>query len=48
MRKVNFIFFIFTIVLIKSTYKSLLLTKYVQTSTADKKVQFEVLMIKRS
>ncbi|MGL4998279.1 MAG: hypothetical protein ACRCZ0_03945 [Cetobacterium sp.] len=48
MKKISFIFFIFTIVLIKSTYKSLSLIKYVQTSTDDKKVQFEVLMIKRS
>ena len=48
LRKVNFLILIFTIVLIKSTYKSLILTKYVQTSTDDKKIKFEVLMVKRS
>ncbi|MGL5052087.1 MAG: hypothetical protein ACRC5W_00605 [Cetobacterium sp.] len=48
MRKISFLFFIFTVVLIKSTYNTLTLTKYVQVSTDDKKVQFEVLMVKRS
>ena len=38
---------IFTIVLIKTTYKNRVLVKYIKVSTSENKVQFRVLKVER-
>lgn len=38
---------VFTVVLIKTTYKNRVLVKYVKVSTSEDKVQFKVLKIER-
>lgn len=38
---------VFTIVLIKTTYKDKVLIKYVKVSTSDNKVEFKVLRVER-
>lgn len=41
------IMIVFTVVLIKTTYKNKMLIKYVKVSTNENKIQFKVLKVER-